>query len=1105
MTSTSNLPTVHVTKEPFFRVGGAVGLTAPSYIPRRADTQILEALQSGEYCYVFSSRQVGKTTLVLSVAARLRELGVPVLYLDLEAMPKSVTEEQFYERLFKALSFLIVEHDPLLEEKLEEYWHKHEESIPLFRWLEAIRCVVLPNLTGRLIILIDEVDKTRTLSFSKDNSYSDDFFAGIRSFYNARAEDPILARISFCLVGMISAGDLIQDVRNTPFNIGRRIELTDFTEKESAVLSEGLGAGERGKAIIKRVLHWTDGHPYLTQRLCEGVADTIRAGRKVQDSHWEQDVERTHEELAESYSAQSLAIDCKLVDRECGECFWSERGAPDDNLAFVQRYLLESTASDDRQRAKLLNLYGDVLARRRVKDDEADSTVMVLKLSGVVKGDGRGWLQVRNRIYEHVFDARWIRKHMPGEELRRRRADFLRGAVLAAVVVTLILMTIGGLLLKSIATSKAFQSEHASRLGLRYLGEMAHIERAWETGNRDLGLSLLEQTRPSYSVNLEWHFWQQRFRQEKAVLSLKGAVHALAVSPDGLHLAIGDETGNVLVVDPDLRNNVRQFKAHTGSALAVAFTPDGHTLATAGADNGVRLWNVQTGRLLQEFKGHHEAVGAVEIGHSSRCMATGDDEGVVVIWDVHSGHLLSRFKATAADVSALAFSPDDRYLAVTSPKSPTTLWDLRTGKLLVRIAKQLDAGDYSVSFSVDGRAFFCGGADGAVRSWSSPAGKLQWTLHGRSPVTSLAASSMGDLLVAGCKDSSVHLLGAADGRHRSMLVGHEDEVSAAAFCSDGRHFVTGSHDGSTKLWDAYACQPYVLLKGHSRMNTVAFSPDGRWVAAAGGEFVNEAPGDTAIHLWDTFTHKERRLLKHHSQAVLSLAFSSDSQLLLSGGRDQIAVLWSVSSGKILRILPKQPKEIKSVTFMADNRMVTADHDQAAIWTTDSRAIVTIPAHPSEDFTVSTVSLHGNRLLTSGGTRIHLWNAVNGVELHPLTAPLGRQGAETMIYPAIFSTNGYCIAAGGSDGLVRLWRGNEPPVLLRGHTQPVHALAFSSDGTRLLTGGEDKSVHLWDTETGFELFHVEEHTAEVTSVAISPRSDAWATASVDGTILLWDAR
>src|SRR5213078_4725287 len=96
-----------------------------------------------------------------------------------------------------------------------------------------------------------------------------DFYAAIRALYVARAEKPSFQRLSFVLIGVATPGDLIRDPRRTPFNIGRRVELTDFTFDEALPLADGLGLpDDEAQAVLGWVLEWTGGHPYLTQRLC---------------------------------------------------------------------------------------------------------------------------------------------------------------------------------------------------------------------------------------------------------------------------------------------------------------------------------------------------------------------------------------------------------------------------------------------------------------------------------------------------------------------------------------------------------------------------------------------------------------------------------------------------------------------------------------------------------------------------------------------------------------------------------------------------------------------------------------------------------------------
>src|SRR5207247_3815104 len=162
------------------------------------------------------------------------------------------------------------------------------------------------------------------------------------------------------------------------FNVGRRIQITDFTLAEAAPLAAGLPGGE---LILRRVLYWTAGNPYMTQRLCAALAET------------------THNSPLTTHSVDSL----------CESLFLTKAAQEsDDNLAFVRNRLLRSEAD----LASLLDLYQKVRSGKRVSDDETNPLCGILKLSGVAKEEG-GLLKVRNRVYDSVFDKEWVAAHMP--------------------------------------------------------------------------------------------------------------------------------------------------------------------------------------------------------------------------------------------------------------------------------------------------------------------------------------------------------------------------------------------------------------------------------------------------------------------------------------------------------------------------------------------------------------------------------------------------------------------------------------------------------------------------------------------------------------------
>jgi hypothetical protein len=272
-----------------YQVGGSLGATSNNYVQRKADNELYKFLKSGHFCYVFNSRQMGKSSLRVRIMKRLRSDGIHCASIDLSTIGSvGTTPDIWYRgfiheihRIFKLSSKV----------NIENWLNENSSLSPIQRLSNYIEDILLSQVSDKNIVLfIDEIDKV--LSFNFDFG---DFFAFIRSCYNQRVDKPCYERLTFTLLGVATPSQLISDKTQTPFNIGKAIELTGIKyEDASEILISGLnGLVPNPSSMIKGILSWTNGQPFLTQKVCQIVqmeaSSKVVLNEEIQ-SKWLEDV-----------------------------------------------------------------------------------------------------------------------------------------------------------------------------------------------------------------------------------------------------------------------------------------------------------------------------------------------------------------------------------------------------------------------------------------------------------------------------------------------------------------------------------------------------------------------------------------------------------------------------------------------------------------------------------------------------------------------------------------------------------------------------------------------------------------------------------------------
>lgn len=521
------------------------------------------------------------------------------------------------------------------------------------------------------------------------------------------------------------------------------------------------------------------------------------------------------------------------------------------------------------------------------------------------------------------------------------------------------------------------------------------------------------------------YIWDVEIQQEIYVFKAHASeVTSVDWSPDGSLIASGDDYGMLYIWSPDSGQIKETLQGHDDRIWDVEFSSDPDLLASASADNTVHVWDLTSGEYITVFDQHIYPAYALAWSPDGKRIASADSNvdqernSSIYIWYAETGDLDVAMKHIHAwGIYDLHWSADGTQLASAGWDWNVGIWDVGTGEELGRyyhdgsvytidwsspengwLLTATQSGDINYidldlnapfpllsehastlngfAISPDEQQYLLIRQDSVLPVIEVATGELSFDLIGHTSNVWDAAWSSNNAMIAtagGWNDYTVRIWDAADGSEVAVLNGHLAELTALSWSPDNTKIVSGSSDATVRIWDVDAAQEIVsfdVVQEGNVVHSVAWSPDGQWVASG---------SDGLLNIWNADTLSLEMTLEGHSGGVLALAWSPDGKYLASGGEQSEVYIWNIASGG---------KRVSELDGGGD-----WGYAYALAWSPD-----------------------GNYLAISGGASdIFIWDTSPWREIAALS------GHTFGVFDLFWAADSTLLFSGSWDGTVRIWQ------------------------------------------------------------------------------------
>ena len=1002
----------------FFSVGVPLHAVRAGYIKRRADEQLYNAVVSGRYAHVVAPDRSGKSSLVAATAARLESSGFKVAILDLEQIGdrdgSTDSGRWYYSVAYRLLRQLRIRYD------LQSWWQDKTVLSNRQRLFAFYSEVLLQHISESIVVFVDEIQCI------EDLPYADQLLTSIRAAHNARTTDPDFSRLNFVLLGECDPVSLMQEAELSPFNVTQQVLLDDFSRSDLDLFATELNRDhDDAVKALDRIFYWTKGQPYLSQKLARAVA------REPLGDNIDEQVDRI----------ATLQIGGRAALHS------------EPHLSHIHR----SIVNDKKRCEPLLNLYGKIRKGIEVPADLGSSLQRRLMALGLLVIDEESNVSVRNRLYEHVFTARWANENLP---------THLKVPAIVAAVLLLFAMIpfwytqwLPGPYVRILAADdvelsvalEAYENfrsfpGHADTAENLYRN---FLERHALASNDELEirqLASLVAELPNagrLAEEFEANFWdrksslavRQENRDDALLAKIQSLVLPTAVRRQRAAALISDDYPYLLATLPAM------------SSGTTVFDPVGMILTTAvGAEISQFSYTPQGVQNREPW-----TVTALEVSPLVRRVIV-DRTGAVN----RIGLTLNISHARLSDLRIKIIAPSGRAVEIeTGLENASSNDDIRVS------TQQL--GDL-IGESLTGT----------------------WSISVRDETLGVAGQLVGWNL-------KLNSQGAVEYFQRGLNIPDpiERETDNIWFDPSGRYAVARAmQSDSARIWDLAFADPVRAIAIPESEVLIGLNATARFLVTATQDNVN---------LWDTATGDRVMVLPVGAGSNRAVLTPDRTHLFVErrGDSESRLELWGLDDGEIAAEVVVAGVPARVALDATGSRVAIADFDRAVrIWdfkTSELLGQFDLPAQPGMIDLLADGSTLG---VIYPGVGLSLWNVASPQE--PMHQQFGSGD-----WRITFSPSGNRVLAGRPDVGFQIFGGDDglligPPLGVRRSGATKDLLAFSQDEQVLLTGAVDEELRIWRvpalSSTTSTIAHQGAHTIW------SPSADSTMATATDGSFV-----